>query len=557
MESQSIPYLDNEQIYVCSILEKWNKLKKIDGIERNKYLKYFKNPEATKKLSKYYSNIYGHLIEKFKETGIDILIAGSSVIGSFPPYDYQPNDLDFYVKHLNNKKIIEIDKKIREVFLESKIIIFRKLITITWWIFNPEMTQLHLTIQLNTFQIDSWSDVFIIYHSDFLCIGYETKTNKFVYFKERFNPIWLSNKPEYSWGSNILSFDVDNSFVNVVNKYNKRGIPIKMALKNKYLTKKFILDTYFKDIFDIKELIQTDEETQNEENSNQNDDYDDDELEFSSVDIIDLNIEIDPELYQRYNLDLLLGKNEDTLSSLLSSQNDNNLERINQDEVDVEKMNNDLIYINGEIPDTILNNMMDRIEEIYGFEIIFQSEDIIREFLKINNIILYDYISNCILDKQSPNYLMTWRYFYQIIRYKYNYNIYRLKDCYIDKFKMAYHKYFSVSSNINDLLYNITMPPLINLILFKHKYNDTFLELVNILNECDNDNNLNYELCPILFTKQSILVSGKCNHQFSLQSYIMSFGTKQTIINCPLCRAPLLQLKIIFYPLTTISKLES
>jgi hypothetical protein len=572
MDTYTLPYLENEQIYICSILEKWTKLKQLDGKERNKYLKHFKNKEAKTKLYKFHSNIFCHLIEKLAETGFEILVAGSSVIGSFPPYNYQPNDFDFYVKNLNNQKIIEIDKKIRETFTESKIIIFRKLITITWWIFNPEMTQLHMTIQLNTFQIDSWADLFIIYHSDFLCIGFEIKSNKFVYFTERFNPTWLFSKPEYSWGTNILTFDVDISLTNVIKKYKNRDINIKMVEKNKYLTKKFIFDTYFKDILDIKEIEHSindnSDNTDNNDNTellneniaNQIFDDNDDELEFSTIDIINLNIEIEPELYQRYNLDLILGKNDDNSTSNSVSDN-NNLESLIDDNEQIEKSSNMLIYINGDIPSEILNNMMERINKTFGFNIIFQNEENIKKFVKDDNINLYDSLSNYILDKQSPNYLMTWRYFYQIIRQRFNYNIYRLKDSHIDKFKNAYRKQFAVSIDINDLLYDITMPPLINLIMFKHKYNDTYIKLTNILNNHTetiiDDNNTNYELCPILFNKQRIFISGQCNHQFSLHAYLMSFSTSYSIINCPLCRCIFSQIKIVFYPLTTISKLDS
>lgn len=573
--------MNQEHIYICSILEKWNQLKTLNEKGRNRDLAYFRDAEAEEKLFKFHGNIYGHLIEKLRETGLDILVGGSSAIASFPPYDYQPNDFDFYVKNINNQKISEIDTKLREIFSESKIIIFRKLITITWWIFNPEMTKLHLTIQLNTFQITSWSDLFIVYHSDVVCLGYEVKSNRFVYLKERFKPKWLLNKPDFSWGSTILSLDTQSSSARVVKKYQKRGINIKMIQKDDYLIKKYIIKTYFKDLFDIDKYLENKSQITNIGEDPSGDthleipnldtiqfDNLDDELEFS-MEVIDMDVDIDDELYQRFNLDDILNPTKeiddnqsDGLSLNLSEDNSNDEY---EDNSDYEREIYENFNINSEIPDEVLDNLLSRIENDFGFDIIYQSEEKIKTILENNKIILLDSLSeinpNALNNNSNSRHIVTWRYFYQIIRQKFQCNVYRLKEHHLDKFKNAYRKVFSVSTNINDLLYTIEMPPLIDLILFKHQYRDKYNALVDSLNtsyeQNIEDDNKNYELCPVLYIKQRIFVKGQCNHHISLQAYLISFSANQSIINCPICRSVFTKLKIIFYPLTTSSKLES
>jgi len=82
-------------------------------------------------------------------------------------------------------------------------------------------------IQLNLFSVKSWSQVFLVYHTDLVCIGYEVLTNKFIYMKNRFENI-LTKQVHYF--SNIFNFDSGCSLQEACLKYISRGFNCQIIL---------------------------------------------------------------------------------------------------------------------------------------------------------------------------------------------------------------------------------------------------------------------------------------------------------------------------------------
>jgi len=80
-------------------------------------------------------------------------------------------------------------------------------------------------IQLNLFRIVSWAQIFLVYHTDLVCIGYEVLTNKFIYMKGRFDNIIRKN---IHYFSNIFNFDSGISLHLACDKYIRRGFSCQM-----------------------------------------------------------------------------------------------------------------------------------------------------------------------------------------------------------------------------------------------------------------------------------------------------------------------------------------
>lgn len=573
-------YINQEETYIISILEHWKVLKNQNEKERNQHLYHFRDENALEKLSKFHTNIYQLFIDKMKSTGFDILIGGSSVIASFPPYDFIPNDLDFYVKNITYQKIQEIDKAIREIFPECKIIVFRKLITMTWWIFNPQMTKFHITLQMNLFDIKSWSDVFIVYHSDIVSIGYEIKSGRFVYLKDRFQKKWLTQQPLFSWGSTILTMDNYESSNRVVHKYSKRGIDIKIIQKDKYLKLKYIIKNYFHDDLSRKSSIE-----------HSSIDQEDDVNEFVENEQNNLN-NLDDSQISRLNL-LGLGDYLNELNYMDDEQDDdlsfiNPLEEISNNQVEENDQNqwalepdiysplfdddslssnspnqnlfssissthstDDEYLLNDDNPEMLFDKIHQKLKDL---KIAYCNEEEIKKILKEIKIDIIEFPHQII--KCTFKNVLTWSFFYQFTRKKFHSNLYRLEENHLRLMSMTYSKNFLASTNVDDLLMNIDMPPLIDLILLKHQYNTIYMKSIDFLN-CNNRYSLlnkseimspdDPQLCPILYTRQTVFLYATCGHHISLTAYLLSCSSNKTIITCPMCRQEINKFTIQFY----------
>jgi len=70
------------------------------------------------------------------------------------------------------EKLNLADAAIREFFTMTKVIIVRRPLTLAWWIYDRFINYRN-QIQLNVFFIlGHGSDIFAVYHSDLVCIGY-------------------------------------------------------------------------------------------------------------------------------------------------------------------------------------------------------------------------------------------------------------------------------------------------------------------------------------------------------------------------------------------------
>lgn len=158
-------------------------------------------------------------IDNLLSNKMDIMIGGS--IGLFCTHkgcNFEPNDMDLYLKYIDSDKIRKIESIIYQSFVFRSIVVIRTSITITWLI--QSTTDEITSIQLNIMNIKSWAEVFITYHADLTCIGYEILTNKFVYLDNRWNNI-LQNDTNYF--SNILNMESANSIYKAASKYQQRG----------------------------------------------------------------------------------------------------------------------------------------------------------------------------------------------------------------------------------------------------------------------------------------------------------------------------------------------
>jgi hypothetical protein len=91
--------------------------------------------------------------------------------------------------------------------------------------------------------IISWTDIFIVYHMDCVCIGYEIKSNKFVTLEQRWNN-FIVNYPSV-YATNLHSQDYLNSLEKSANKYRERGFLVKSLYvyknMNQYKNRKTII----------------------------------------------------------------------------------------------------------------------------------------------------------------------------------------------------------------------------------------------------------------------------------------------------------------------------
>jgi hypothetical protein len=178
------------------------------------------------------------LIENLKIHQLDILIGGSMGLSCvYADANFIPNDLDLYVKNINKQKMLLIEKIFYETFLIHTMVVIRNAITMTWYI--QLQGESILTVQLNLFDINSWSEVLVTYHSDLTCIGYEVLSGKFIYLKNRWENI-LTSKHHYF--SNVLNMDFSDSNYKACEKYQKRGfncVPIMVQNSGDDLTNQY------------------------------------------------------------------------------------------------------------------------------------------------------------------------------------------------------------------------------------------------------------------------------------------------------------------------------
>jgi hypothetical protein len=209
----------------CELFDKIYNLDKSkrDGIFMQNYESLLPNPkflsygDAICRL--YRNDQVKKLIENLKIHRLDILIGGSMGLSCvYADANFIPNDLDLYMKNINKQKILLLEKIFYETFLIHTMVVIRGAITMTWYI--QLIDEFILTVQLNLFNIDSWSEVLVTYHTDLTCIGYEILSGKFIYLKDRWENILTST---YHYFSNVLNMDFLGSIHDACVKYQSRG----------------------------------------------------------------------------------------------------------------------------------------------------------------------------------------------------------------------------------------------------------------------------------------------------------------------------------------------
>lgn len=225
-------------------IELFDKVYKTDIIKRDKffmknYEKILPNPnlldykKAKERL--YHNKNIAFFIKNLKLCKIDTLIGGS--MGLYCVYkkaNFIPGDLDLYIKEINKKKLLLLEDIIYKSFKINKIVVVRNPITMTWYInyydsANSDIVNENImTIQINLLNITSWAEVFITYHTDLTCIGYEVSSNKFIYLIDRWDNTFNS---KIHYFTNILNLDFPSSLINACIKYKNRGFNCEAAIE--------------------------------------------------------------------------------------------------------------------------------------------------------------------------------------------------------------------------------------------------------------------------------------------------------------------------------------
>jgi len=220
-----------------SYLDAYNN--KIDG-NKNKNKYWLSVQDAKKKLLSFHSDEYSKLIAALKNFKHDILIAGSSVLASVCSSNcFEPNDVDLYIKNVDYKRILDFDEFIKTTYSDNQILLIRRPLTITWMIL--ENNQIKMKLQLNTTVFKSWSNVFISYHCDFVCIGYDVLNDKIITLKNRWNNFINNYNKISTLCTNVNSIDNDQTLVSSSKKYMNRGfmtIPVYIKGLNACFVKK-------------------------------------------------------------------------------------------------------------------------------------------------------------------------------------------------------------------------------------------------------------------------------------------------------------------------------
>ena len=172
-------------------------------------------------------------IENLKSSKMDALIGGSTGLSCvYMDATFVPNDIDLYIKNLDKSKLLLLEDIIYKTYHFINIVVVRNPITMTWFIQLADETI--TIIQVNLFNIRSWAEIFISYHTDLTCIGYEILSNQFIYLKTRWENTLTATKHYFS---DILNLDFPKNIGHACYKYQERGFRcVPTIRKSKYAT---------------------------------------------------------------------------------------------------------------------------------------------------------------------------------------------------------------------------------------------------------------------------------------------------------------------------------
>ena len=179
--------------------------------------------EAMNKLK--FNNKIKLFIDELKNEDIDSLIGGSFGLWcTLKNSNFIPNDIDLYIKNLTKDHLLLIEKIITKLFNKNNfvVLVVRSPLTMTWHIQSKINNQDIFNIQIMILNITSWSEIFVTYHSDICCIGYDILKEKFLYLKTRWENI-LNNNTHIHYFSNILNLDSEYNLKKATLKYKARN----------------------------------------------------------------------------------------------------------------------------------------------------------------------------------------------------------------------------------------------------------------------------------------------------------------------------------------------
>lgn len=252
-------FSDKQMSYISEYLEKLHNLKVdiINSSNPNEFLSFYNNnsceeckkekvccksdqffvspTKAYHRLHTFQNGIFGDIIKYLEKLNIDILIGGSSGLAAILKKSewfksFEPTDMDIYIKYITDNKIKLVDDALRQAFPNDKMIIVRRPLTLTWWIYDDD-NNYKAEIQLNILYIRSWSEIFVVYHSDMVSIGYEIKTKNFVILTRRWHN-FVQGFP-FVWITNLNSNERIDILESSAKKYLERGfIPFLIKINN-------------------------------------------------------------------------------------------------------------------------------------------------------------------------------------------------------------------------------------------------------------------------------------------------------------------------------------
>lgn len=171
-------------------------------------------------------SFYGKFISYIQNhTNLQILIGGSSSLAAVLRNTFKPNDIDIYIKNIDEAQVLQLDDVIKSLFPDCVSFIIKKQITLTWIILKNN--KIIWKIQLSTMLINEWVEVFSCYHSDIVSLGFEIQKNCFICLKPRWNNFvdrFTTGKTLYF--TSIFNCDTTQMLLYGANKYFTRGFNV-------------------------------------------------------------------------------------------------------------------------------------------------------------------------------------------------------------------------------------------------------------------------------------------------------------------------------------------
>ena len=176
------PYNMEKTLISLSIYNKRIVKYKKENFTDGKLYNYLENiDEAKFKLFNSFDRIED-VINKLNEHEVKYWISGSVCLYSVYQAQFIPNDIDIYMLEDDPKYIRIIDYIIHQVYHDCRIHIIRSPYLLNWWIEdNPTAPHIQLILPVGIHP----ELIFMTYHSDAVCVGFNGKD--FYYMLERFD----------------------------------------------------------------------------------------------------------------------------------------------------------------------------------------------------------------------------------------------------------------------------------------------------------------------------------------------------------------------------------